>query len=415
MKIKKEVKIGAFVLITFILLIWGLNFLKGRDIFFRGNIYYGVFSKVDGLTDASPIYYHGFKIGTVRDINIDQREGDRFIVTFALNKELNLPSNSVAQIYSLDLLGSKGVQFIKGSSSSFLQPYDTLSTSIMADLADQLSTNVLPLKDKTEKLISRFDTVLAQVGVLFREDNVENLNNAIAAFSQSMRNMEALTANLSNYTGENGAFKQTTQRIDSILEMLARQGQNLDSTMSSMAIITSEMKNAGVGEALASLKTTIQQADTMMRSINDADGSLGMLINDKAMYNSLSEASANLNRLLVDIRYNPKRYVSFSAFDFGKKNYYDASLTHETIRFWVKVATNNTPGNFDKSAIADKYYVTEFYDGKNYLHITGESMSYADVYKIKEQIKQFYPLAEIIAIENHKVVDLKKALKKINK
>lgn len=415
MKIKKEVKIGAFVLITFILLIWGLNFLKGRDIFFRGNIYYGVFSKVDGLTDASPIYYHGFKIGTVRDINIDQREGDRFIVTFALNKELNLPSNSVAQIYSLDLLGSKGVQFIKGSSSSFLQPYDTLSTSIMADLADQLSTNVLPLKDKTEKLISRFDTVLAQVGVLFREDNVENLNNAIAAFSQSMRNMEALTANLSNYTGENGAFKQTTQRIDSILEMLARQGQNLDSTMSSMAIITSEMKNAGVGEALASLKTTIQQADTMMRSINDADGSLGMLINDKAMYKSLSEASANLNRLLVDIRYNPKRYVSFSAFDFGKKNYYDASLTHETIRFWVKVATNNTPGNFDKSAIADKYYVTEFYDGKNYLHITGESMSYADVYKIKEQIKQFYPLAEIIAIENHKVVDLKKALKKINK
>ncbi len=415
MKIKKEVKIGAFVLITFILLIWGLNFLKGRDIFFRGNIYYGVFSKVDGLTDASPIYYHGFKIGTVRDINIDQREGDRFIVTFALNKELSLPSNSVAQIYSLDLLGSKGVQFIKGSSSSFLQPYDTLSTSIMADLADQLSTNVLPLKDKTEKLISRFDTVLAQVGVLFREDNVENLNNAIAAFSQSMRNMEALTANLSNYTGENGAFKQTTQRIDSILEMLARQGQNLDSTMSSMAIITSEMKNAGVGEALASLKTTIQQADTMMRSINDADGSLGMLINDKAMYKSLSEASANLNRLLVDIRYNPKRYVSFSAFDFGKKNYYDASLTHETIRFWVKVATNNTPGNFDKSAIADKYYVTEFYDGKNYLHITGESMSYADVYKIKEQIKQFYPLAEIIAIENHKVVDLKKALKKINK
>lgn len=403
------------MLITFILLIWGLNFLKGRDIFFRGNIYYGVFSKVDGLTDASPIYYHGFKIGTVRDINIDQREGDRFIVTFALNKELSLPSNSVAQIYSLDLLGSKGVQFIKGSSSSFLQPYDTLSTSIMADLADQLSTNVLPLKDKTEKLISRFDTVLAQVGVLFREDNVENLNNAIAAFSQSMRNMEALTANLSNYTGENGAFKQTTQRIDSILEMLARQGQNLDSTMSSMAIITSEMKNAGVGEALASLKTTIQQADTMMRSINDADGSLGMLINDKAMYKSLSEASANLNRLLVDIRYNPKRYVSFSAFDFGKKNYYDASLTHETIRFWVKVATNNTPGNFDKSAIADKYYVTEFYDGKNYLHITGESMSYADVYKIKEQIKQFYPLAEIIAIENHKVVDLKKALKKINK
>ena len=183
--IKKEIKIGIFAIVTIAILGWGINYLKGRDIFFRGNIYYGVFNKVDGLNDSSPIYYHGFKVGSVRDIVIDQSMGDRFIVTFALTKTINLPDNSIAQIYSLDLLGSKGIQFIKGNSSSFLQPYDTLSTSIMADITDQLSTSVLPLKEKTERLISRFDSVLGQVGQIVDKENVRNINQAIADFSDN--------------------------------------------------------------------------------------------------------------------------------------------------------------------------------------------------------------------------------------
>jgi phospholipid/cholesterol/gamma-HCH transport system substrate-binding protein len=412
---KKEIKIGVFVLVTFILLIWGFNYLKGRDIFFRGNKYYGVFAKVDGLNDASPIYYHGFKIGTVRNIDIDQSNGDRFIVTFATNKDLLLPKNSVAQIYSLDLLGSKAIQFIKGNSKEYLKPNDTLSTSIVADLADQLSTNVLPLKDKTEKLISRFDTVLAQASFLFREANVKNINNAIESFSASMDNLQELTASLAKYAGEGGNLQQTTHKLDMLLDNLNRQGTLLDTTMSALASVSGDLKRAKLNETLLSLKATLQQTESIMHSINDSEGSLGMLINDKSIYNSLANASANLDRLLVDIRYNPKRYVSFSAFDFGKKNYYDASLTSLGLKFWVKLSDASAQGLFDNKSISDQYTITEFYDGKNYLHLIGESSNYADAIRIKEQIVQQFPNSEVIAIENHKVMPLKKALKKINK
>ncbi len=415
MKIKREIKIGFFVLVTFVLLAWGFNYLKGRDIFFRGNKYYGVFHKVDGLNDASPIYYHGFKIGTVRDIVIDQTKGDRFIVTFALNKELRLPKNSVAQIYSLDLLGSKGIQFIKGNSNEYLKPNDTLSTSIVADLADQLSTNVLPLKDKTEKLISRFDTVLAQVNVLLREDNINNINAAIASFAASMGNLEAVTAGLAQYTGADGNLVRTTRRLDSLLDNLNRQGAFIDTTMQALAAMSLELKRAQLGSTVASLKATLQQTDTMMQSINNSEGSLGMLINDKTIYNALADASTNLNRLLVDVRYNPKRYVSFSAFDIGRKTYYDASLIGAGLQFWVKLSSSTKSGDFNNSEISKQYKVTEFYDGKQFLHLIGESSNYADAIKINEQINSYLPTSEVIAIENHKVISLKKALKRINK
>ena len=413
--IKKEVKIGVFVVVTLALLGWGLNYLKGRDIFFGGNIYYGVFTKVDGLNDASPIYYHGFKVGSVRDIVIDQSKGDRFIVTFALNKELKLPKNSVAQIYSLDLLGSKGVQFIQGNSPEFLMPDDTLSTSVMADITDQLSTSVLPLKEKTERLISRFDSVLAQVGTLFDKNNVQNLSHAIAAFSSSMNHVEQLTANLANYTGPDGNLNKTTQKLDSLLTKLNDQGQYIDTTMQSLSVVASDLRKAQLNETILALKSTLVQTDSMLQSINNSEGSLGLLINDKAMYHSLSEASANLNRLLMDVRHNPKRYVSFSAFDFGRKIYFDASASKDEIVFCIQLFISKTPLSIQNNPITDKYQVREFFDGRQYRYLIAQSNSYQEVLKMHDPVKATYPESQIIAMENETVIGLKKALRKINK
>lgn len=413
--IKREIKIGVFVATALALLGWGLNYLKGRDIFFRGNIYYGVFSKVDGLNDASPIYYHGFKVGSVRDIVIDQTNGDRFIVTFALNRELKLPKNSVAQIYSLDLLGSKGVQFIQGNSSERIQPYDTLSTSVMADITDQLSTSVLPLKEKTERLISRFDTVLAQVGTLFDRKNVENLTHAIESFSSSMNHLEQLSANLSNYTGAGGQLPATTRKLDSLLDKLNSQGHYIDTTMHALSVVATDLRNSQIDQTILALKSTLQQTDSMMQSINHSDGSLGLLINDKALYHSLADASANLNRLLMDVRHNPKRYVSFSAFDFGKKVYFDATASKDEILFYIQLFSSKKTVPLEKNYITDRYHIVEFFDGRHYRYITAQSKLYQDVLKMHEQVKTLYPKSEIIAIENDRVIGVGQALKRINK
>lgn len=413
--IKKEIKIGVFVISTLALLGWGLNYLKGRDIFFGGNIYYGVFTKVDGLTDASPIYYHGFKVGSVRDIVIDQSMGDRFIVTFALNKELKLPKNSVAQIYSLDLLGSKGVQFIQGTSPDYLMPDDTLSTSVMADITDQLSTSVLPLKEKTERLISRFDSVLAQVGTLFDKNNVQNLSMAIENFTASMNHVEQLTANLAHYTGPEGNLNKTTQKLDSLLTKLNDQGQYIDTTMQSLSAVTSDLRKAQLNETILALKSTLQQTDSMMQSINQSKGSLGLLINDKDLYHSLAESSANLNRLLMDVRHNPKRYVSFSAFDFGRKIYFDPSAADQEIVFHIQIFASKQPTALGNNPVTEKYHVIEFFDGRQYRYLVAQSNNYQDVLKLHNQIKSTYPKAEIIAMENETVIGVKKALRKINK
>ena len=135
-KINRNTKIGIFALSAFIILCFGLNFLKGRDVFFRGNKYYGYFANVDGLTDASPIFYNGYKIGSVRQIDIctdATDESRRFVATFAVEMNLNLPQNTVAEIYSTDILGGKGIRFLAGNSANLLESGDTIKTAINAN------------------------------------------------------------------------------------------------------------------------------------------------------------------------------------------------------------------------------------------------------------------------------------------
>lgn len=410
--IKKEIKIGVFVLVMLAILGWGLNYLKGRDVFFRGNLYYGIYPKVDGLTDASPVYYKGFKVGAVRDIEIEASETQRFIVSFALTKDIFLPKNSVAQIYSLDLLGSKGVQFIPGNSHEPLMPNDTLGTSIIGDLADQLSTNVLPLKDKTERLITRFDSVLANIGRLVDEDNIAHLSGSFHSLHQSLQHMEVVTQNLALYTGPNGGMGSVTQKLDSLLGRLNAQGNHIDTTMDGLSAMAQDLKNARIDQTFLELKNTLSQTTLALKSINESQGSMGLLLNDKQLYYSLQDASANLNRLLIDLRQNPKRYVNLSAVSFGSKSGNLPSTEMEGMVFQIQLFVAYAPQMPENRTLCNRL-IQEDYDGKKFVYTLGNLRNYEEAQQLLLQVKPHYPNSVLIALENGQYISVKKALKKL--
>ncbi|MBI9065106.1 MAG: MCE family protein [Marinilabiliaceae bacterium] len=410
---KKEIKIGLVVMVGFAILIWGVNFLKGRNIFSFGDEYYGVYGRLDGLAKASPVAFRGFKIGSVQNIEFHPTLPNKFVVTFSLDTELELPKDTRAQIYSLDLMGSKGVQFIPGKETVYLAAGDTMVTSVMGDLKDQVSMEVLPLKDKAERLIVKLDSVLTNVGRVFSEDNQSNLSASIENFNRSMRNFERLSSNLARKVDDDGDVTMMVKRMDSVMMMVAAQRPYIDTTFRNLAGFSSQLEQAQFDEVLGSLKSTLENTTLLLNNLNEGNGSLGLLLSDKELYYSLTEASASLNHLLIDVRHNPDRYVNFSAVNLGKKVYVtDGAYGVKGVFYQVELIQSPKPLNMDSVLIKDKYKVFEDYREGDYVYSIGQARNYDEILKIHEEVKADYENSRVVAFENGEVISIKKALRK---
>ena len=126
MKLSREVKIGLYAIITLAALYWGINFLKGQDIFSSSHKYYATYDQVNGVQKSAGIVIKGFKVGVVSDISYDPQKSDRIIVEFSIKRKFQIPENSKARIYSDGLLGGKAIEIELGDSHIYLHDGDTL-------------------------------------------------------------------------------------------------------------------------------------------------------------------------------------------------------------------------------------------------------------------------------------------------
>ncbi len=414
---KKEIKLGLTVFITVVVAIWGINFMKGRDILsFGGNTYYGVYASINGLTEASPIYYRGFKVGTVRNVDFHPNDPNKFLVTFTLDVDIQLPKDSRAEIYSLDLMGSKAVEIIKGEQLIYMTHGDTIGTSVMGDFKDQVANEVLPLKDKAEKLIVRLDSVFSNLGTIVNKKNKTSIENSLHHFNLTVMNLEQISSNLATKMADDGEIAVLIKRMDAVLLMLARQGPHIDSTFNNLASFSKDLKNSDLNGTIGALKTALAESTTLLEDINKGNGSLGKLMKDEELYLSLNEASINLNNLLIDVQNNPKRYVSFSAIDFGKNVYVNGdSNALLGINYQVVIQESLKPLNMDSVTInSTTYKVFENYRDSKYKYSIATSKSYADTEMVLEQAKSIFKLANMVALENGNEISLKKAKKRTN-
>ena len=411
--IKKEIKIGLVTIAALLIAGWGVNFLKGHNVLKRSVTYYGLYKNVSGMNEACPIFYRGLKIGSVRDIALDAEHNDRLLVTFSISADITFPKNSVARIYSLDLMGTKGVEIVKGDSKEPLMPGDTLNTYVVGDLKDQLSIEVLPLKDKMERLIVNFDSLLVDVNRLFVGENMDNINGSIKMLNKTLSNTAQLTGTLARSFSEGGDYHILMKRMDSILISLNKQTPYLDTTFSNVAEFTRKLNEVELSETLQQLNATLKQTTKMLAGLNSGDGSMGMLMNDKELYYNLVDASANLNRLLMDVRHQPKKYVHFSAVNFGKTYYSDDRLSSGPgIVYQVLLFESKTPVKLDSSQVAGKYRIFEDFNGKRFIYTIGQSKEYDMIKKVLDEAQKTYPESKIIALENGRLISVDKAIKK---
>lgn len=309
----RYIRIGIFALISILILVFGINYLKGEDLLYRGKKLYALYDNVDGLAEACPVMYMGFKIGGVRGIDLIKNpngKGNVFCVTFAIESNIDIPKDSRALVCNTDILGGKGVELHLGSSDVITESGDTINAGILAGITDQL----MPMKDKAESLMGHTDEALVR---LTQGENGQKLDEAIVAMSKAMQNFEVISNNLARMTGSNGDLNGLVSNLNTLSATLSRQNQRIDSIMINFNKLSDALANNGIDSTMINLKSISQSLDQLASQVKSSEGTLGKIVNDKELYNDVDAAINNLNELLVDIKKNPGRYINVSV--FGKK------------------------------------------------------------------------------------------------
>ena len=318
MKIRREAKLALTALAAVFILIWGINFLKGSSLFESKSTFYGVYDSVEGLKVSSGVIYRGYQVGQVISIQFTGERFDRVLVKFSVDKGLELPSNTLAMIQSADLMGSKVVALVPGDSHVTAVSGDTLRSHVERGLIEQVSQQMLPLKQKAERLLGSLDSVMLIVQGLFNEETKKNLSNSFGSIDRTLRNLEGASGNLDTLIqGESARISSILQDVNSITGNLRNNNEEISTILGNVSAISDSLRQASLHQTLMSLDYILATTDSIMNKINRGEGTIGALLNDNDLYYNLNQVSENLNRLLVEFRYNPKRFINLSLIDFS--------------------------------------------------------------------------------------------------
>ncbi len=311
MKISNETKIGALTAIAIALLILGFNFLKGKDLFEHSKKIYAVFKNVEGLENSNSVNIKGLQVGTVYAISPTDKDVDGIVVAISMKKDVNIPKNSIA-IINAGLISSANIIIKKGDATDYLNDGDTLSTQEKGNILSEVQSNISPVVERLSSTLESMDSLIRVIGGLFDPAVKNNFGSIIANLARTSGSLQVL---LNEKTGD---LAHSLVHIDSFTSNLNRNNDRINGTLDNLEKTTNKLANAKIDETLKSAQDAMNSLKDAINKINSTNGTLGLLVNDKKLYQNLESTTRSLNTLLDDIRVHPKRYITISV--FGKKD-----------------------------------------------------------------------------------------------
>lgn len=297
--IKREFRVGLMTIIAIFVLYFGLNFLKGVDIFTPINYYYANYDSVDGLVPSSPVFIKGFKVGQVEEVKYDFSKKSAFVIKVSVSDDILIPKNAIIELFDDGLMGGKAIQFLYEpqltSKNNCYQSGDTLQSQMGSGLITQLTAELMP---KITSISIQADSLLISLRAMIEGEAVNN----------SLSSIERTTADLAI----------TSSKLKQLMS------HDFPKVMDDVSVISSDfkqisgnLKKIDFAATFASIDHSISNLNLISNKMNSNEGTIGLLINDKTLYNTLNSTTAEAGELLIDLKQNPKRYVHFSL--FGRK------------------------------------------------------------------------------------------------
>lgn len=298
MKLTKEIKIALVAIVGILVMYFGINFLKGMNLFSTNNAYYMTFDDIQGLGASTPIYADGYKVGTVDGLEYDYKENGPIKVKVDINKDLRIPQGSKAEIVK-DLMGNLQVNLLLANNPrERVEPGGIIPGAVNGGMMDK-AANLVPV---VEKMLPKLDSILTSVNALLADP----------ALAASLHNVETITSNLTVSTRELNTLMAGLNK--QVPGMIGKANGVLDNTNR----LTANLASLDVQGTLDKVNQTLESAHQFTEKLNSNQGSLGLLMNDTKLYDNLTSTMSHADSLVIDLKAHPKRYVHFSV--FGRKD-----------------------------------------------------------------------------------------------
>ena len=298
MKFTKEIKIALVSILGIVVLFFGMQFLKGLSVFANDNSYYVAFTDATGLSVSAPVYANGYRVGVVKSLEYDYSPQGKITAVVGLNKEMRLPRGSHAELAS-DLLGNIKVNLVLSDDPlNMLAAGDTILGSAESGLMSKVGEMMPVLMNIAPKL----DSIMSNLNILLADPALRN----------TLHNVEGMTGNLNATSRELRTLSASLNREMPV--MMTKANGVLDNTEK----LTGNLSQVDVAGLAAKVNQTLANVEEMTQKLNSTEGTLGLLMRDRQLYDNLTATTASADSLLTDIKAHPKRYVHFSV--FGKKD-----------------------------------------------------------------------------------------------
>jgi len=286
--ISKEIKVGLLAVVGVILAYFGFNYLKGNSLLNKGTILYSVYQNVEGLHVGSKVIINGFPVGKVKHITIMKANSNYLLAEYVvMDESLDIPKNTIAEVFSTDIFGSKSINLLIGNSSEIAQKGDTLQSKEAVGMFAAVEDKVKPYENKFERIMNNVDTLLASVKI-----TISTLNSMLIEEKQKIGDL--------------------TENAVSITQNLEDNNKNISNTLQNLSNLSDSLSQADVKKILDNANKAVEDMAQAMEKINNGSGTIGKLMNDSSLYVNLNKSAADLDVLLKDMEENPKKYVHFS-------------------------------------------------------------------------------------------------------
>jgi len=312
MRISKEVKTGVVVILTLVGFYSLYNYLKGKNLFASGNTYYIKYDDVSGLAPSKPVSVNGLRVGRVDEIRImDKQSPIYFVVKISLERDIDFSKNTVAEIYEPGIMSGPEIRLLLDYQGPKAQNEDTLRALVKPSLTAMFSKELEPTKRKLDSLLVSVNSTMTSVDKLLDEENRQSLKNVL-------KNLDATLVTF------NGTAQSITRTSDNANALIGENRQQIkttlasaEQTMTKFGTMADKVNNLELEKIIKNFEEASVSLNSTLNKINSGEGTLGAMMNDRELYDNLTQTSKSLDELLADFKENPNRYVQFSI--FGKK------------------------------------------------------------------------------------------------
>lgn len=295
----KEFIIGGSVLLSLLILFFGIDYLKGINIFKSANYYYASYTNVTGLAQSAPVTLNGFKVGLVREISYEYDNPGHVLVELSLDKQLKLPVGTKAAIVT-DMLGTSSVELRMAAGKDFYEIGSKLEGVVSGGLVDKLGGDLMPT---ITQLVPHIDSLVVAMTKIAGDpallSSVQRLDNIMANLEVSTKNLNAAMA------GVPALVNTANGTMTNVKEL----SENLTQISAALAVLSDDLKNMPLDSTMQNINNITANLDRATEQLNSTNSSLGLLLNDPALYHNINNSAAHIDSILIDLKKQPKRYI----------------------------------------------------------------------------------------------------------